>query len=95
MKANPGCAVFFRGGWSTDLLRKSEGIHICLASFQSFNKENKEILWFDTKKGKEYVNQQKCEVTAWSMIQATSTSRLTFIVHKKPSTGIWDLEVVN
>jgi len=52
-------------------------------------------MWFGTKKGKVYVNQQKCKVISWTMNPATGVSTLTFVVHKKIVTGKHSLEVEN
>jgi C1A family cysteine protease len=53
-------------------------------------------MWFGTKKGKVYVGQQKCKVTAWSVVDpATGVSTLTFVVHKKLGAGTYSLEIEN
>ena len=52
-------------------------------------------MWFGTKKGKVYVNQQKCKVLSWTMNPATGVSTLTFVVHKKIGAGTHSLEVEN
>ena len=52
-------------------------------------------MWFGTKKGKVYVNQQKCKVTEWRMDPETGVSTLKFVVNKKLFAATYGLEVEN
>ena len=52
-------------------------------------------LWFGTKKGKVYLDSQKCKVTSWTMNPTTGESTITFVVPKTIVSGTYGLEVVN
>jgi hypothetical protein len=51
--------------------------------------------WFGTKKGKLYMEDQKCKVTSWTMDPTTGESQIVFVVPEKIGAGSYSLEVGN
>ena len=76
-------------------LRKPEIDPISTATGSAGDSITLNGMWFGTKKGKVYIGDQKCKVTAWTMNPTTGVSSLTFVVHDKIGAGKYFLEVEN
>jgi hypothetical protein len=76
-------------------LRKPEIDPISTATGSAGDSITLNGMWFGTKKGKVYIGDQKCKVTAWTMNPTTGVSTLTFVVDDKIGAGKYFLEVEN